>query len=153
MRILIAFAALMAPLAAHAQAQDHVLGVPASDTQMNAAIAQAKRELPVFFGHVGAPSPGEDHFLVKFDVIPEEGVEFVWGEVISHANAQSVVKLYNGSKDGRFKLGQQVRVNDADVIDWGYRKNRVMQGNYTTRVLIGRIPEAEAASIRRLYGW
>jgi uncharacterized protein YegJ (DUF2314 family) len=151
LRFLIALAALAAPLAA--QAQDRVVGVAASDSQMNAAIAQAKRELPVFFGHVGAPGPGETRFLVKFDVIPEAGVEFVWAEIISHANAQSVVKLANDSNDGRFKLGQQLRVNDADIVDWGYRKDGVMQGNYTTRVLIGRLPEADVAPVRKYLGW
>lgn len=151
MRILIALAALTAPLAA--EAQDRTVNVAASDPQMNAAIAQAKRELPVFFGHVGSPSPGENHFLIKYDVQPGAAVEFVWAEVISHANAQSVAKLVNASNDGRFALGLQVRVNDADIVDWGYRKDGVMQGNYTTRVLIGRLPAAEAAPIRKFLGW
>jgi uncharacterized protein YegJ (DUF2314 family) len=151
--LLIALAALAAPLAAHAQSQDPVVNAAANDPQMNAAIAQAKRELPVFFGHAGSPGPGEDHFLVKFDVLPEARVEYVWAEVISHANAQTLVKLANGSNDGRFKLGQQMRVNDGDVIDWGYRKGGVMQGNYTTRVLIARLPEAEAAPVRKFLGW
>lgn len=153
MRILLALVALATPLAAHAQSQDRVVGVAANDPQMNAAIAQAKRELPVFFGHVGAPGPGEDHFLVKFDVQPDATVEYVWAEIISHANAQTLVKLANGSNDGRFKVGQQLRVNDADIIDWGYRRNGVTQGNYTTRVLLTRIPESEAAPVRKYLGW
>src|ERR1044072_3399034 len=128
-----ALAILAAPLVAHAQ--DRTVNVQASDPAMNAAIAQAKRELPVFFGHVGTPGPGEEHFLIKYDVQPGAPVEFVWAEVISHANAQSVAKLVNASNDGRFALGQQVRINDAEIVDWGYRKDGVMQGNYTTRVL------------------
>lgn len=149
--LLAALATIATPLAA--RAQDRTVNVAASDPQMNAAIAQAKRELSVFFGHVGAPGPGENHFLIKYDVQPGTPVEFVWAEIISHANAQSVAKLVNASNDGHFALGLQVRVNDADVIDWGYRKDGVMQGNYTTRVLIGRIPESEAAPIRKSLGW
>jgi len=151
MRPLILLAVLAAPLTAHAQ--DRTVNVAASDPQMNAAIAQAKRELPVFFGHAGSPGPGEEHFLIKYDVQPGAPVEFVWAEVISHANAQSVARLVNASNDGRFAPGLQVRVNDADVVDWGYRKDGVMQGNYTTRVLLTRIPESEAAPVRKYLGW
>ena len=151
MRIFILLAALAAPLTA--QAQDRTVNVAASDPQMNAAISQAKRELPVFFGHAGSPGPGEEHFLIKYDVQPGPAVEFVWAEIISHANAQSVAKLVNASNDGRFALGLQVRVNDADIVDWGYRKDGVMQGNYTTRVLLTRIPESEAAPVRKYLGW
>lgn len=151
--LLAAIAALAAPLAAHAQARDRVFNVAPGDPQMNAAIARAKAELPVFFGHVGAPGPGEDRFLIKYDVLPGAPVEYVWAEVISHANAQTVAKLVNASNDGRFAVGLQVRVNDAEIIDWGYFKDRVMQGNYTTRVLLARLSEAEAAPIRKYLGW
>lgn len=151
--ILLALAALAAPIAAQAQSQDRVINVAPSDPAIAAAVARAKRELPVFFAHVGAPGPGEDHFLIKYDVQPGAPVEYVWAEIISHANAQTVAKLVNASNDGRFALGLQVRVNDAEIIDWGYFRDRVMQGNYTTRVLLTRLPEAEAAPIRKYLGW
>jgi uncharacterized protein YegJ (DUF2314 family) len=149
--LLAALAALATPLAAHAQ--DRVVNVAPSDPAINAAVARAKRELPVFFAHVGAPGPGEDRFMIKYDVQPGAPVEFVWAEIISHANAQTVAKLINASNDGRFALGLQVRVNDAEIIDWGYFKDRVMQGSYTTRVLLTRMPEAEAAPFRQYLGW
>ena len=151
--LLAALAALALPLAAHAQAQDKTINVAPGDPAINAAVARAKRELPVFFGHVGAPGPGEDHFMIKYDVQPGAPVEYVWAEVISHANAQSAAKLVNASNDGRFKVGLQVRINDAEIVDWGYRKDGVMQGNYTTRVLLTRIPESEAAPVRKYLGW
>ena len=148
----LAAAALTAP-AARAQAQDRVINIAPGDPQMNAAIARAKSGLPVFFGHVATPGPGETSFLVKFDVIPESGVEFVWAEIISHRGGQTVARLVNEPADKRFKFGQQVTLNDDQVIDWSYRHAGVTVGSHTTRVLLARMPEAEAAPIRKYLGW
>jgi uncharacterized protein YegJ (DUF2314 family) len=150
---ILAAAAVAAPLTAHAQARDQIVNVAPGDPQMNAAIARAKAGLPVFFGHVSAPGPGETSFLVKYDVIPESGVEFVWAEIISHRGGQTVARLVNEPVDKRFKFGQQVTLNDDQVIDWSYRKAGVTVGSHTTRVLLSRMPEAEAAPIRKYLGW
>jgi len=149
---LLPLAALIAP-AAHAQAQDRVMAIAPADPQMNAAIARAKAGLPVFFGHVSTPGPGETSFLVKYDVIPEAGVEFVWAEIIAHRGGQTVARLVNAPADKRFKFGQQVTLNDDQVIDWSYRKAGVTVGGHTTRVLLSRMPEAEAAPVRKYLGW
>lgn len=151
--VLAILAALALPVAAQAQTQDRVINVAPGDPQMNAAIARAKSGLPVFFGHVVSPGPGETSFLVKYDVIPESGVEFVWAEIISHRGGQTVARLVNEPADRRFKFGQQVTLNDDQVIDWSYRHAGVTVGSHTTRVLLSRMPEAEAAPIRKYLGW
>jgi len=149
-------AALMLVLlvAAPAAAQDHIVGVAANDPEMNSAIVRARGGLPVFFGHATAPGPGESQFLIKFDLLPEPAkTEFIWAEVIGHTPGVTVARLVNTPGDARFRAGQQVTVRDQDVIDWGYRKDGVMQGNYTTRVLLKRVPPEEAAADRKSLGW
>jgi uncharacterized protein YegJ (DUF2314 family) len=157
MRLLIAatLLALGVPAAAHAQNRTHdkITGVAANDPSMEAAKARARAELPVFFAHVGAPGPGESYFLVKYDLTPDKKAEFVWAEVISYKGGTIVARLINNPIDARFAKGRQVTVMDSQVIDWGYLRNGVMQGNYTTRALLDHLPPAEAAGIRRAYGW
>jgi uncharacterized protein YegJ (DUF2314 family) len=46
-----------------------------------------------------------------------------------------------------------VTVADADIVDWASRKGRVMQGGYTTRVLVGRMPSDESFFLREYLGW
>jgi uncharacterized protein YegJ (DUF2314 family) len=142
---------LAAPLAAHAQ--DTTIAVPASDPEMRAAIAEAKRGLPVFFGHATAPGPGETRFIVKYDVVPEDKTEFVWAEVISHRGEISIARLLNAPADRRFKLGDQVTIRDPQIVDWGYLREGTMQGAATMRVLIARMKPAEAAEMLRRLGW
>jgi uncharacterized protein YegJ (DUF2314 family) len=154
MRLPLTFAllALAAPVAA--RAQDHVVTVAGNDAEMNAAIGHARAELPVFFGHATSPAPGETQFLIKYDLEPEpDKTEFIWAEVISHGAGLTLARLANTPDDPRFHAGQQVTVPDRDIIDWGYRRGTVMQGNYTTQVLLKRLPAADAAAARKALGW
>lgn len=142
---------LVAPLPA--PAQDATIGVPDTDPEMHAAIAKARAGLPVFFGHATAPTPGEGGFLIKFDVIPEAPAEFVWAELVAHRGDVSIVRLANAPRDPRFAKGQQVTVRDNQVIDWAWWREGVMQGGATMRVLIARMPAAEAQAMRERFGW
>lgn len=151
--ILLPFAAIALAPAAHAQSADRTLNFAAADGEMNAAKAKGRATLPVFFAHVGAPGPGETGFMIKYDLIPEAGVEYIWAEVISHKGDVTVARLSNVPGDKRFKLGQQVTVRDSAIIDWGYYKGRVMQGHFTTQVMLPHLPPQEAAAIRKALGW
>ena len=142
---------LTTPLAA--RAQDATITVAASDPQMRAAIAAAKRSLSVFFGHATSPGPGEQRFIVKYDVVPEDRAEFVWAEIISHRGDITIARLLNAPRDPRLKQGDQVTIRDAQIIDWAYFHDSQMQGGATMRVLIGRMPTAEAAEMLARLGW
>ncbi|RYY25000.1 MAG: DUF2314 domain-containing protein [Sphingomonadales bacterium] len=120
---------------------------------MHAAIVAAKRSLPVFFGHATSPGPGESNFIVKYDVVPEDKTEFVWAEVISHRGDVTIARILNTPADRRFKLGDQVTIRDAQIIDWGYFRDGKMQGGTTMRVLIGRMELAEARKMLNRLGW
>lgn len=142
---------LAAPLPA--PAQDATIGIAETDPEMRVAIAKARSGLPVFFGHATAPAPGEGGFLIKFDVIPEAPAEFVWAELLSHKGDVNIARIANTPSDRRFARGQQVIVRDGQVIDWAYWRDGVMQGGATMRVLIARMPAAEAQAMRERFGW
>jgi uncharacterized protein YegJ (DUF2314 family) len=151
---LAASAAMLAPAAAQAQVQDRVVNVPTADAGMNAAVARGRSTLADFFMHVGSPAPGETGFLIKYDLLPEPNqAEFIWAEVISHTPGVTIAKLANEPRDTRFKMGQRVTVSDGEIIDWGYYKGGVMQGQFTTRALLSTVSPEEAAAIRKAYGW
>lgn len=157
-------AALIAPLAAHAQSQpapkasprpahDRIVDVARGDPEMQAAIAKARAELPGFFARSVTPGPGESYFLIKYNLAPQGAAEFIWAELISHKGETTIARLINNPRATGFVKGQQVTVRTADIIDWGYVRNGVMQGNYTTRVILPHMSAAEAAALRRSYGW
>ncbi|WP_448663216.1 DUF2314 domain-containing protein [Sphingomonas sp. CJ20] len=120
---------------------------------MRAAIVQARRGLPVFFGHVTAPGPGETGFIVKYDLVPEERAEFIWAEIISHRGDVTIARLVNTPRDPRFAKGDQVTIRDNQIIDWAYFRDGTLQGGATMRVLIARMDAAEAREMLDRLGW
>jgi uncharacterized protein YegJ (DUF2314 family) len=136
-----------------ATAQDATIAVPAGDPEMAAAIAKARAGLPVFFGHATAPGPDEGGFMIKYDLRPGGPSEFIWAEVISHRGDITVARLLNASRTPGFTAGQQVSVRDKQVVDWAWWNAGTLVGGATMRVLITRMPAAEARSMLDRFGW
>ena len=51
------------------------------------------------------------------------------------------------------QLGQRVPISEGDIIDWSYRKGRVVQGGFTSRELLRHMPPEEAVAMRNQLGW
>ncbi|MBO9714026.1 DUF2314 domain-containing protein [Sphingomonas sp.] len=150
----LALAAAMAPGAAHAQVEDRVVNVSAQDKAMNDAIAHGRATVGEFFAHYGSPAKDESDFVVKFDLLPEsDRAEFIWAKVLERTPRGARVQLINEPADTRFQLGQELTLADGQIVDWGYFKGPVMQGGFTTRVLLDHVAPEEAAAIRKAYGW
>lgn len=145
-------AALAAPLSA-ADPEDRIYQVEAVDAEMNAAKARAIAELPAFYRALAAPSADEGEFMIKFDILPGEEAEFVWAGDIDRSARPMTGTLLNQPELVAARPGDRVEIAEADIIDWIYRKGAVMQGGYTNRVLLGRMPPDEAAGFRRYLGW
>lgn len=145
---------LLAPVTTHAAPQDDpTIPIAPGDPAMQAAIAEAQRGLPVFFGHVTAPGPGETGFLVKYDLVPEDRAEFIWAEIISHRGDITVARLANPPRDPRFKKGDQVTIRNGQIIDWAYFRDGTLQGGATMRVLISRMAPQDARAMLDRLGW
>jgi uncharacterized protein YegJ (DUF2314 family) len=107
----------------------------------------------VFFGHVSSPGPGERYFLVKYDANPTGRAEFVWAEIISHKGETVVARLVNAPRTPGLSRGQQVTIRKSEIIDWSYLRGGVLQGSYTLRVTLPHMKPADAAALRKSYGW
>jgi uncharacterized protein YegJ (DUF2314 family) len=92
--------------------------------------------------------------MIKYDLLPEPGkTENIWVDVISWSPGAIIGRLANVPLDSRFKFGEKVNVADAEIVDWGYYHDDVMQGNFTTRILLPRYTAEEATAIRRAFNW
>ena len=147
-----ALAVALLPSSALAQKDDYGVGsVSEQDREMNAAKAEAKRTLPGFLKLLAAPPAGTRSYQIKY---PLAGWEYIWVGKLRLEGDAIVGTLINDPEEPGYTFGQTVRVPLTDVADWGYyNADGVMQGHYTTRVLLKLLEPAEAAEIREILGW
>jgi uncharacterized protein YegJ (DUF2314 family) len=149
---------------------DPLTYVGAGDPAMAAAREQGRATLPTFLERLENPAPDESHFGVKFRldhsqvILPQPGAfapadeapaEYIWARGV-HANADgsAVTGFLDGDPRTKgFHSGQPVVIQAEDIVDWGYSKGGVMEGNFTTKALLARMPAAEAARARAVMGW
>lgn len=131
-----------------------VVGVSGEDPEMNAAKLKARAELPRFFALLAAPPAGTADYSVKYNLTPQgDDPEFIWAGDLKREGGKLVGRLGNQPIAPGFSLGQRVVIPEADIIDWGYTKNGVMQGHHTTRALLAHLSPEEAAQVKQSLGW
>jgi uncharacterized protein YegJ (DUF2314 family) len=137
---------------AEANQEEPIYQVPAEDKEMNAAKAKAVATLPEFYARLARPGDATE-FMIKFDILPGEDAEFVWADALDRTGSPMTGVLVNKPEATDHRIGQRVPIPEADIIDWMYRKGGKMQGGFTNRVLLERMPAEDAASFREYLGW
>jgi uncharacterized protein YegJ (DUF2314 family) len=134
---------------AGAGVEDSVIGYHETDTRMNAAIAQARSLLPLFFEEFrSSDAPGA--FTIKVGLITSDGGrEHIWIGDLHYDGQQLVGTLINEPYDlPGMHLGSRVEIDSDDISDWTIATADGVYGGYTTRVMIEDMPPTEAERYR-----
>lgn len=145
----------LAPIAALAQGQgDPVTGFADSDEEMNAAMAEAVTTLPALLAQQtdteGFGQPGT-MLKVAFE-LEGGGAEIIWvAPFWTDGSGNFVARLANEPNFmGNLHVGDRVRFTTDMIRDWSWHDGRQLWGNYTTRVMLPHLSEAEAAQLRQV---
>src|SRR5262249_32263082 len=115
--------------------------------------AQGARDLAGVFPPRSRAASHDHGFAVKIKIVDGDATEFFWVSVVGHTDNQFTGRLNNSAQLVKnVKEGQIVRFAEGDIVDYLYRENGKMQGNYTACVLAKRIPREEAEAIIRQLG-
>lgn len=139
-------------VSACAQAEDLIV-VPVEDPQVDAAIAEARKTLPIFWGKFDANLAGYDRFALKVGLPTGGGAEeHIWMNVVSRSGGKVVGELANEPYDlGELKSGSRVEVDEALISDWQYQKGGKLYGHFTARALLPRANAAQRAEAAELF--
>jgi uncharacterized protein YegJ (DUF2314 family) len=136
-------------LTAQLRAEDKVVPFASDDPAMNAAIAQARDTLPVFWEKFKTPGPGEDGFALKIKITDGDTVEHFWcGEVAGDAITASCVIANEPQSVQNIAFGQKIDVDPDLISDWMYLLDGKFVGAETLRVILPTLPKEEADSLR-----
>jgi uncharacterized protein YegJ (DUF2314 family) len=117
------------------------------DAEMNAAVAEARRTLPVFRRLFDEHPVDIDLFLIKAGFkTAHGGSEHVWLYDLAWKDGSVSGVLANEPEDvPNMHAGDRVTASEDMISDWAYRKQGKFYGQYTTRVMIKTESPADAA--------
>jgi uncharacterized protein YegJ (DUF2314 family) len=135
------------------RADDPVVQVPASDPEMNAAIAKARQQLPHFWSTFSRPTKGESDFCIKVKIEDKGAVEYFWCADIERSGDKITAIVNNDPEIVKcVKLGQRIAITEHDIADWLYMRDQKMVGNYTLRPLMKTMNKEERSKAEALLG-
>jgi uncharacterized protein YegJ (DUF2314 family) len=144
-----ALALTAALFATAAQAGDPMIDFGSDDPVMNAAIAEARENLPYFLDIAAGADLSQGGFLVKQAVpVGGDSYEHIW-VMVESVDGETLDGYYaNEPNDFDASAGDPVTVAMGEISDWSfYDAQGLMKGNYTTRVMI---PELDAETAAQL---
>ena len=120
-----------------------VVGVPADDAGMNAAIEQARSTLPAFLEELAHARPSATYSIkARFE---EDGqVEHIW--LVDPRHDAGVIRGVLGNEPvylSGVALGQRVEVSRESVSDWVVYESGRYRGGFTLRCLRDRMTAEE----------
>jgi len=112
-----------------------VVSVSGDDPRMAEAVAEARRRWPEFLAAFEERSD-EQNFAVKAGFGPDSEREVMWLTVTALENGRVFGCLGNEPMgDHGIKLGDIVRINESDIVDWIVSSPDCVQGAFSVRVL------------------
>lgn len=134
-----------------ADSDNGVMHFAGDDVQMNAARTAARDSYPQFRAAFNNASAGErEFFMVKLALTDSTGeLEHIWVDSL-HLNGDRLMgRLANVPVDlPNMSQGSLVEVRADLISDWSITRVDGMYGNFTTRVMIDRMPAREAEPYR-----
>jgi uncharacterized protein YegJ (DUF2314 family) len=127
--------------------------VRTGDADMARAIAQARLSFQSFVDRLHDPQPGDENFGVKAGIATNDGaggVEHIWlTDVVVDADGFEG-SIANEPRAVPLQLGDRWRGRMDQLSDWTYFHNGRMQGNFTARAMLPRLPKAQQLQMRAM---
>jgi uncharacterized protein YegJ (DUF2314 family) len=123
-----------------------------NDPIMAAAIRKARETLPDFLALVHSPRPTITSYAVKIGIPAGNDTEFFWISPFEERSRRFTGKINNTPKAAKVKFGQMISFSQNDIVDWLYRENGGMQGNYTACAIVEHAPPQERQGLIKQFG-
>jgi uncharacterized protein YegJ (DUF2314 family) len=130
---------------------EEAVSFAAEDAEMNAAIAEARRTLPMFMAELNTASMhAQGDYSVKVGMRTRAGtLEHIWVSNLRREGGRLRGTLANEPFDLEgLRLGDLVDIDESAISDWAIDSVRGQYGSFTTRVIVNHIDAATAEQIR-----
>jgi uncharacterized protein YegJ (DUF2314 family) len=133
--------------------RDEIARVREDDANMAAAFHKARATLKEFLALVREPRPSITNYAVKIGIPDRKQKEFFWISRFTQEDGRLVGRIDNTPRLVRnIREGERISFEESDVVDWLYRENGKMIGNYTACALIKNETPQQAEAFKKEYG-
>lgn len=144
---------LAAALGSSAQAKDSGVPIAVDDPEMTAAIAAARETLDNVLERKATGGIPAEALSLKV-AIPKEGggVERIYLNGIVQIDETTFEGLLANDPSALpdMKMGDRYRFTHDQIVDWLFVVNGQMHGSYTLRVMLPKLPKAQADQFRAM---
>ena len=120
--------------------------VPQGDKAMASAFAKAQKTLDRFLSTAKNPDKDSSKFVIKVYLKDKHGSEYIWVGPFKQKGDKFEGRLMNTPVNIKIaKYGETVHFTKSQIKDWGYHKKGKILGNFTTCVLLEKMPKAQSA--------
>jgi uncharacterized protein YegJ (DUF2314 family) len=133
--------------------RDELIRIPEGDPDMAMAMRRARATLGDFLKLARKPKPSMTGFALKVGMEHRAGVEYFWVAPFEVRETTFVGRVNNELRDIRhIKIGQMIEFTETEIVDWMYREDGKMKGNFTACALLKRETKASADAFRKKFG-
>ena len=130
--------------------KENVIAYHTGDASINDARKTGRSTLPRFHELIAAGTPGT--YTVKFPLTQNGATEHIWMQLMDYQDGTFIGLLANEPVNGnQYKMGDEMKVAEADVEDWMITTGSEMYGGYTVRAILADMPEEEAAKYKAMF--
>ena len=120
---------------------------------MATAFRRAKATLPKFLALARAPRSTITRMGLKVPIRDRGSTEYFWITPFIEKDGVLIGRIDNTPRSvSNVKAGQVIKFDPDDVVDWFYRENGRMVGNYTACALLKRESPHEVEAFRKRFG-
>jgi uncharacterized protein YegJ (DUF2314 family) len=133
--------------------RDDIARVAPGDPDMEVAFTKAQATLKEFLVLVRNPRPSITNYAVKIGVPDRDEREYFWISRFTQQDGRLIGIIDNTPRLVRnVREGEMISFKETDVVDWLYRENGRMFGNYTACALLKKESSERAEAFKKKYG-
>ena len=133
--------------------RDETVRIRQDDADMEDAFRKARTTLKEFLALARNPRPTITNYAVKIGIPDRDQREFFWISRFTQHHGRLVGRIDNTPRLVRnVREGERISFKESEVVDWLYRENGKMFGNYTACALIKKEPPKQAEAFKKGYG-
>jgi uncharacterized protein YegJ (DUF2314 family) len=115
-----------------------------TDTELDAAVEQARDSLDDFIAKITTPHPNRTFVAVKVRFTPpDESGQDIWVDEVTYTDGILRGSIGDDIPGLKLEVGEKIKIDEENIVDWMIVEDGKLIGGYTIRLAVKRMPSEE----------